>query len=493
MRTKTIVAQAAYCLIALTCASFSQAADITFSKDIAPIIFQNCTICHRPDEAAPFSLQNYADVQKRGELITQVVGDRSMPPWKAGHGDYAFRDERRLTNEQIALIQSWVKQGMPEGNRADLPAMPQFTPGWILGEPDLVVSMKEAFPVPAEGADIYRNFVIPLNLTSEHWVRAIDFRPSARSVVHHSLFFFDASGKARKLEEEDSLPGFKGGMGAIMRLRGGPPGGAMLIDDQGDIDKGENRLRGPANRRGAAADGASFGPLGGWALGAMPRALPDGLAFRLPAGSDLILSTHFHPSGKAEEESSTIGMYFSKEPTTRKFTGLQLPPAFGAFKGIDIPAGQKEYVIEDSFELPIAVEAFGAGAHAHYLGKSMTLSATLPNGETKILLTIPDWDFAWQGQYQFQEYVSLPKGTRLHSRITYDNSADNPRNPTDPPVRVRFGEESTDEMGSMTLFVVAATEGEIPQLIASYQEFVRKSFSQFPLLKLLQTRRVRTK
>lgn len=480
------------CLIVLAASRPSPATEVTFSKEIAPIIFQNCTLCHRPGEAAPFDLQTYADVQKRGELITQIVKDRIMPPWKPGHGDYALRDELRLTDQQIALIETWVSQGMPEGNRADLPAMPEFTPGWMLGEPDLVVSMKDAFPVPAEGPDIYRNFVIPLNLTTEHWVRAIDFRPSARSVVHHSLFFFDATGKARKLEAEDSQPGFKGGMGAIIRLRGGAPGGPTLIDDQGDTGKAQIRPIGLAGR-GSANSGPTFGPLGGWALGAMPRPLPTGLAFRLPAGSDLVLSTHFHPSGKAEDETSTIGLYFSKEPTTKKFTGIQIPAAFGAFKGIDIPPGEKEYVIEDTFELPIDVEAFGTSAHAHYLAKTMTLTAILPNGQTKVLLTIPDWDFAWQGQYQFQEYVRLPKGTRLHTRIVYDNSADNPRNPSDPPVRVHFGEESTDEMGSMTLLVVAAIEGEIPQLIAAYKDFVRQSLGQLPLLKLFQTRRARTR
>ena len=466
-------------------------AEATFTRDIAPLIFQKCTSCHRPGEAAPFALQTYADVKKRADLIESVISERLMPPWKADRGDAAFRYERRLEDEQVTLITDWIKNGMPEGNPADLPPLPEFPVGWSLGEPDLIVKMKEPFIVPADGPDIYRNFVIPLELDSERWVTAIDFRPSARSVVHHSLFFFEASGLARKIDAEDEQPGFKGGMGAMARLRGGPP---VLTPDGSETGPGrQGRRLQPGVGLGllgnqAANESPKFGPLGGWALGAQPHPLPDGLAFRLPAGSDLILATHFHPSGKVEEEASTVGLYFTKEPTRRRFTAIQLPAAFGAFKGIDIPAGKKEYVIEDSFELPVDVEAFGVGAHAHYLGKSMKLTATLPDGQTQTILSIPDWDFAWQEQYRFANYLKLPKGTRLHSRIEYDNSADNPRNPSHPPARVRFGEESTNEMGSITLQVVAAEESQMPNLMEGYQIHFRQSVMKTPLLKMLQDR-----
>ena len=482
------------CLATLAIAAFgidplNAFAGVSFSKDIAPIIFENCTTCHRPGEAAPFSLQNYADVAKRAELISQVVQDHQMPPWKAAPGDVAFRYERRLKDDQIALIGQWVQEGLPEGNPADLPPVPRFTDGWSLGEPDLIVKMKQSYSVPADGPDIYRNFVLPLGLDTEHWVKAIDFRPSARTVVHHSLFFFESAGLARKLDGEDSEAGFKGGMGAMARLRGGPP--VLTSDGTDEV---------PTNRRRAQSGGLAplegtdnptaptFGPLGGWALGALPHPLPEGLAYRLPAGSDLILATHFHPSGKAEEEESTVGLYFAKEPVTRRFTGIQLPPGFGAFKAIDIPPGTKEYIIEDSFVLPIDVDAFGVGAHAHYLGKTMTLTATMPNGEQKTLLSIPDWDFAWQEQYRFAEYVRLPQGTRLHSRITYDNSADNPRNPSNPPARVRFGEESTDEMASINLMVVAADESLLPELLNAYRAHFREGLLRTPFLKLWQGR-----
>ena len=477
--------------ISLVMSSTSGMAEVTFSKEIAPIVFAKCTMCHRPGEAAPFSLQTYEDVKKRGDLIGVVVASREMPPWKAAAGNIPFRNERRLSEDQIRLFAQWIEAGMPEGDPAQLPPPPQFTAGWILGEPDLIVTMPASFTVPADGPDIYRNFVVPLGLKTDRWVKAIDFRPRARSVVHHSLFFFESSGLARRLDDEDQQTGFKGGMGAMMRLRGGPPVlSADTADEEVTPSTGPQSGNGlnPLEKTGKGKP-ATFGTLGGWALGARPQPLPEGLAYRLPAGSDLIFATHFHPSGKAEEEASTVGIYFANEPITRRFTPIQLPPAFGAFKNIDIQAGKAEYVIEDSFVLPVDVEAFGVGAHAHYLGKSMTMTATFPSGETRVVLSIPDWDFAWQEQYRFAESLSLPQGTVLRSRITYDNSVDNPRNPSDPPVRVRFGEESTNEMGAVTLMVVSANESLMPQLLDGYRNHFRQSLLQAPLFQLFNQKK----
>jgi hypothetical protein len=217
------------------------------------------------------------------------------------------------------------------------------------------------------------------------------------------------------------------------------------------------------------------GSLGGWALGAQARFLPDGLAYKVTKGADLILSTHFHPSGKAEDEASTIAIYFADKAPTQRFMGLQFPVFFGAAAGIDIPAGKKDFAIEDTFVLPIDVKAFSIGPHAHYLAKDFKVTATLPDGKTKTLLRIADWDFAWQEGYTFQDYVELPKGTKLHARITYDNSADNPHNPTNPPRRIRWGPQSTDEMGSVTLAVVAAKEAEFSQLQSGYQKHLIES------------------
>lgn len=434
----------------------AQDSAVNFAEHVAPIIFKNCTPCHRPGEAAPFSLMNYIDVKKRGKLIATVTESRQMPPWKADQGSVEFKNERRLTAAQIETIKEWVAAGMPEGNLARMPPMPNFQDGWQLGKPDLIVKMREGFHVPADGPDIYRNFAIPLNLSEDRWIKAIAFLPGVRAVVHHSLFFYDSTGDALKQDEADPQPGYAGQMG------GGLGRGTL-----------QSLLGG---NRGAQPRGAAFGSLGGWAVGGQARELPDGLAYFVPKGSALILSTHFHPSGKPETETSTIGLYFADKPPTKAFTGIQLPPLFGMFKGLDIPAGANDYAIEDSFVLPVDVKAFGAGAHAHYLGKTMKLTATLPNGQVKTLLNINDWDFAWQDQYQFKDYVTLPKGTRLHVRVTYDNTAANPRNPRNPPQRVTWGEGSFDEMGSMSLFVVAVNEREQPVLWQAYNEHLRSAF-----------------
>jgi hypothetical protein len=350
---------------------------------------------------------------------------------------------------------------LPEGDKQDLPAQPTFVGGWPLGKPDLVVKMPNAYKVPAEGRDIYRNFAVALNLKEDKWVKAIDFRPSAPSVVHHTLFFLDPTGTAAKKETDSGQVGFPGGMGGF-----------------GGKNKGKGGLGGLSGLGALGGEGGSQAGnigLGGWALGTQPRALPDGLAYRLPKGADLILASHFHPSGKAEEEASTIALYFADKAPTQRFTGIQIPIVFGILAGIDIPAGKKDYAIEDSYVLPVDVKAFGVSAHAHYIGKDLSMTATLPDGKVKTLLHIPDWDFGWQEQYRFRDFYDLPKGTKLHVKITYDNSADNPHNPTNPPRRVRWGKESTDEMGSITLQVVAAKEDEFPRLQEAYRKHVTEA------------------
>jgi hypothetical protein len=397
---------------------------ITFSEHIAPIVFSNCSSCHRPNEAAPFSLLNYRDVQKRGELIIDVVEDRYMPPWHAQSKDFEFQDHRGLNENEISLMLDWVESGMAEGDPSKLPALPKFTEGWQLGVPDLVVSMEKGYTLYADGPDIYRNFVIPLNLDEDKWIQAIEFRPGKRSVVHHSLFYYDTSGQAREQDAADPIPGYKS-MG------------------------------------GAQREGSS---IGGWAVGGIPKNMPDGLAHFLPKESDLILSTHFHPSGKKETEVSTIGFYFSNEPPKERFTAIQLPPVFGALSGVNIPAGESNYSKTDSFVLPVDVKAFGISSHAHYLGKRMKMTATLPNNEVKELLLITNWDFSWQEQYRFKDFVYLPAGSRLDGEVVWDNSKDNVNNPNDPPVTVRWGRESSDEMGSVTLQMVAADKSEFGKL-----------------------------
>ncbi len=389
---------------------------VTFSEQIAPVIFNQCASCHHPGEAAPFSLTSYEEVKKRGALIATVTKSRFMPPWHAAPGFGEFEGERRLTDDQIALIGEWVKEGMPQGDASKTPALPHFTAGWHLGKPDLIVTMPKGFSLPASGPDIYRNFVVPLNLTEDKWVRAVEFHPGTRTVVHHSLFSYDASGTLRKKDGEDGKPGF-----------GGMDGG-----------------RSPKS-----------GPLGGWAVGATPVPLADGLAFPLPKGSDLVLQEHFHLTGKAETEQSTVGLYFADKAPERQLMGIQVPAIFALGAHLDIPPGEKHYTIQDSFVVPVDVKAWSVGAHAHYLAKDMKMIATKPDGTTVPLLYIPDWDFAWQDRYPYKDPFVLPKGTRIDVTLIYDNTPDNPHQPSNPPKEVWWGEGSFDEMGSMTMQVTA--------------------------------------
>ncbi len=386
--------------------------DPNFNEHIAPLIHENCTECHRPGEAGPFSLITYKDIFKRARMLDQVISDRYMPPWHPVHGTAEYSNSRRLSDEQIELFAAWLEAGKPEGDPDKAPVPPSFPKGWQLGEPDLVVTMAKAYPVPADGRDIYRNFVLPLDLPEDKWVKAVELRPSARSVVHHSLFFLDSTGSARKMDGKDGKPGFNG-MGF-----------------------------------------QKSGSLGGYVPGSTPKKFPGDLALPLPKGADLVLATHFHPSGKAEMEQTKVGFFFADKPPSVKLETVQVPPGFGRGMKIDIPAGESNYKVEDTFRIPVDVKAIQVSGHAHYIAQDMKMVATLPDGRELILLHIDDWDLDWQDNYIFAEPILLSAGTVLKTTIIYDNSAGNPDNPFSPPQRIKWGRESTDEMGSVTLMVV---------------------------------------
>jgi len=418
-----------------------QPVQVTFSETIAPIVYQNCVTCHRPGEAAPFSLITYEDVQKRGPMIAAVTKSRYMPPWHAAEGHGEFRDERRLTESQIQAINDWVSQGMAPGDLSKMPTLPSFPEGWHLGKPDLILEMPAGYDLPASGPDIFRNFVVPTNLAEDKWVRAIEFRPSARKVVHHVLFAYDSGGSFRKQDGADGRPGFNGAMAPI----GGGP---------------------------------NTGGIGGWAVGMTASFMPEGTAVRLPKGSDFILQTHFHLTGKAETEKSRIGIYFTDKPPEHQLFGVNLPPLFGFGAGINIPAGKNDYTVEDSITLPADVQAFGIAAHAHYVAKQMKADATLPDGTTRSLIWIKDWDFNWQDTYSFKAPVTLPKGTRIDVRVIYDNSAENVRNPNNPPKPVLWGEQSSDEMASVTILMMTLKSEDEPALQQLLGERERAAIQQ---------------
>ncbi|MGQ0635392.1 MAG: redoxin domain-containing protein [Planctomycetaceae bacterium] len=375
---------------------------VTYTRDIAPILQANCVSCHRDGEVAPFALTAYRDAAKRADMLAQVVDSRLMPPWRPAPDFGHHLGVRRLTDSQIALFENWAEAGAPEGDQANLPQPPRFTDGWQLGEPDLVITAPEPFEVPAEGRDVFRCFVIPLPVDEDKLVAAVEFRPGNRRVVHHSLFFLDNRGEARKKDAADPGPGYStfGGPGVL-----------------------------------------PSGSLGGWAPGQVPPVFQDGAGRMLRKGSDLILQMHYHPSGKAEIDQSTVGIHFVKQPSQKIIAPLMIID-----RSLYIPAGACDHQMSGSYTLPADVTMIGVTPHMHLLGRQMKVAARLPDGTSEPLIWIKDWNFNWQDQYLLAQPIKLPKGTQLEVEAVYDNSAANPLNPNSPPKEVTWGEQTTDEM-----------------------------------------------
>lgn len=383
---------------------------MTFNKDVAPILFENCTTCHRPGESAPFSLLTYEDARRRARLIATAVATHVMPPWQPESGDEGqFMGERRLAASAITTLLQWADEGAPEGEPSAKPTPPAFTPGWHLGTPDMVLTMPESFTVPAEGGDVFRNFVLPVQLAERKYVRAMEFRPGNARVLHHARVLLDDSGDTRRLDAQDAGPGF-GGMDVP---------GARFPD----------------------------GHFLGWAPGRMPAW--DAYPWPLDPGTDIVVQMHLKPSGREEQVQASIGLYLTDTPPLTTPVMLRL-----GSKTIDIPPGAAAYEVHDSFALPTDVKALSVYPHAHYLAKEMTVVAQRPGGRRETLLRIPNWNFNWQDEYTYATAVELPRGTTIEMRYVYDNSAANPHNPSSPPQRVRFGPQTRDEMGELLVQVM---------------------------------------
>ncbi len=379
----------------------------TFAGDIAPLIYANCVSCHRPGEVGPFSLVTYLDVRKHAEQIATVVEARLMPPWKPDEGFGHFKYERRLSAEQVAMIGSWVKSGMATGDMRDLPAPPKFPDGWTLGKPDMVLKVAAPFKIPAEGPDVYVHFVLPLNLKQDGYLRAVQVLPSNRRVAHHGVPMLDGSGTARRLAQKQG--------GTFYSRFGGP----------GFIPRG-------------------FLP--GYAPGIVTRENVSEVGITLPAATDVVLQMHYHPTGKPETDQPQIGLYFTpKKPLRNPVVALM------GTEDIDIPPGVKSYTRTDTYTLPVEVQVRDIWAHMHMLGKQVHVWADLPDGKRCELLKISDWDFSWQDTYVYERPFILPRQTVITAEFTWDNTADNPRNPNTPPRRVLLGENSTDEMAGLII------------------------------------------
>jgi mono/diheme cytochrome c family protein len=414
-------------------------AKVTYARDVAPIVFAHCAECHRPGEVAPFSLLTYQDAAKRAAGIARVAGKRLMPPWRAAVDYGHFLDERRLTERQIELLSTWAESGTAEGLADDLPPPPVFASGWRLGEPDAVVEVATPFEVPADGADIFQHFVLPVTIAKDEMVVGFEFRPGNPAVVHHAVVFLDASGRARQRDAQTPEPGWR---------------------TSGSIDASITSV------------------LGVWTPGMTPRFYPDDVGTKLDKGADVVVQLHLHPTGKVEADQSRIALYFAKKPITKV---LSRNPLLLGTLALEIPPGETRYRASSKITLPVDLTLTSVLPHMHLIGKEMKITATFPDGAVKPLIWIKDWNFYWQDSYVYGDPVRLPKGTLLEIEAWYDNSADNPHNPRIPPQRVLFGNNTTDEMCFALFQAVADQPGGMREMGRSMMQSMMQEWNAAPL------------
>ncbi|HEX3872128.1 MAG TPA: redoxin domain-containing protein [Pirellulales bacterium] len=379
-------------------------APVTYCNQIARLFNGRCVNCHRPGEIAPFSLESYDDAVSWAETILEVVDQQRMPPWLAGPKSLHFKNEAKLSDTDKQAIHDWIDDGCPEGDRSQLPEPPKFTEGWQIPEPDEIYYIAdEPIQVPAEGEVKYQYFVVDPHWTEDKWVQFAEARPDNRSVVHHIVVNF------RKPEA----------------------GGG---------------------RRGAGS--SAEGGLVGYAPGLPPSSYPPNTALRVPAGSKLVFQMHYTPNGRPQQDRSYVGFKFIEpaEVTTRIQGGV-----IGSHQFI-IPAGDSNHEVTAEVTSPVDLKLLTLTPHMHLRGKSFRYEAVFPDGERKILLDVPRWDFNWQLRYDLAEPIVLPKGTKVICTAHYDNSEHNPSNP-DPSVTVRWGDQTWEEM-MLGYFTAVRADGE---------------------------------
>jgi hypothetical protein len=358
--------------------------------------------------------------------IKTFTHNRAMPPWKPAEG-VPFRDERRLSDRELATLAAWVDGGTPEGDARDAPAPRQFVDGWQLGTPDLILTPEAEFTLGGEGRDLFRCFVLPTNLAEDKSVVAVEFRPGNKRVTHHSLVFLDTQGRGRKLAAAEQ-----------------------------ERQKGKEVDVGPGY---TVAMGVGFVPNGGmsgWAPGQVTRKLPPNTGYHLPRGADVVVQVHYHRDGRVEKDRFQFGIYFAKEPVAQRFQGVVIPGRFFA-----IPANRDDYKVTGTIWTDQDFDLHSVMPHMHMLGRKIKVTYTPPGEPTQTLIAIDDWDYNWQETYFLKETMKVKSGTRFDVEATYDNTAKNPRNPFSPPRLVFFGEQTTNEMCFVFLGATAEKPGRI--------------------------------
>lgn len=400
--------------------------DVTYNRDIAPILYKHCADCHRPGEVAPFSLLTYKDARTWARMIKDVTHRRIMPPWKPLPGYGEFHDARALSAAELDLLSKWIDAELPEGNPKHAPKPPTFASEWPLGKPDFEIRPEADYTVAAEGRDEYRCFVLPVDFKQDAFLNAVQVRPGNRAVVHHVILYVDPSGKAKDLDAKDPREGFES-----LSAGAGPP-----------------------------VPGASL--LAGWAPGNRPRWAPPGMALKIPKGATLVMEVHYHKSGRVEKDRTTVGFSMAKDTVNQvPLPGIVVQPFFKINPGEPRAEVKANGIfMEQKFlsALPEDMTLHGVAPHMHQIGREMKVWATLPDGKKVDLVWLNDWDFNWQDSYQYKQPLKLPKGTKVELVAYYDNSTSNPRNPNRPPKPITWGEQTTDEM--CVAFLTLTKDGE---------------------------------
>lgn len=388
-------------------------AEVTYTKEVSRILAERCEQCHRQGDIAPMSLQTYQEAAAFAPDIKRVIEQGAMPPWKPTESHGKFKGAFALKPEERADLLAWIAAGAPMGREEDLPPKPEARGEWVLGQPDVVVKMPVGF-TPARGKDVYRCFVIPTGIDADKYVGAIDVLPGNRKIVHHVIAYLDASGEAEKLDAADPEPGYDcyGGPGFDL---GGGSLESLLVNGY---------------------------TLGGWAPGARPEYLPSGVGIKLGKAAKVVLQVHYYTSTRTAEDQTAVGIYFLREPLAKQM--LYLPVIQTR---LNIPAGAANHVEGTSFPvLPgLEMKVISAFPHMHLLGKKIEVEKQRGTSR-EMLIQIDQWDFNWQGSYLFEKPVSMEAGSVLNLRCTYDNSVNNPRNPSNPLKTVKWGEGTEDEM-----------------------------------------------
>ena len=411
----------------------------TFSKDVAPIFYKNCTVCHRPGEIAPMSLLTYNDARPWTRSIATNVTKGTMPPWHADPAHGEFLNDRRLSQADKDTIVRWVSAGAPEGNPADLPPQPVYPDGWAIGKPDAIFALSEDYPVAASGTIDYKYFEVPTNFTEDKWIQAFEVKPGSPSVVHHVIVYARPPQRPRPAAAAAATPPAGGApANAAPQRRQAPFTFAPNMDEPDEVKAGAARQEGGNDR--PAPEGGTGMFVGGYTPGQAVRIFQPGSSLRLPAGSTLVFQMHYTANGKPMTDRSKIGFVFAKEAPKQEAIIAAL-----VNQNFTLPAGAPSTKVDAELTINQDMILWSLLPHTHVRGRRWEIEARYPDGRNEVILAVPNYDFNWQTDYIFKQPLKLPKGTVLHSSAWYDNSTANKSNPN-PKADVHWGDQTWEEM-----------------------------------------------